>query len=44
MNRLFKETGWFIPAHKGRRHTTELAVTQKEIKEKSSTVHIESSP
>ncbi|KAJ5460569.1 uncharacterized protein N7458_002121 [Penicillium daleae] len=44
MNRLFKETGWFVPAHKGKRQTTELAVTQKEIEEKSGTAHVESSP
>ncbi|GIK05141.1 hypothetical protein Aspvir_009243 [Aspergillus viridinutans] len=40
MNRLFKETGWFIPAHKGRPHITEFAVTQKEIEEKSGTAHV----
>jgi glutamate/tyrosine decarboxylase-like PLP-dependent enzyme len=44
MNRLFKETGWFVPAHKGKSHTTELAVTQIAIEEKSGIAHIESSP
>ncbi|OJJ03472.1 hypothetical protein ASPVEDRAFT_53867 [Aspergillus versicolor CBS 583.65] len=40
MNRLFKETGWFIPGQRSR-HTTELAATQ--VEEKSGTAHIETS-
>jgi hypothetical protein len=44
MNRLFKETGWFIPAHKRKSYITELAVTRNDIEQKSAAAHIESSP
>lgn len=41
MNRLFSETGWFVPRIDMKAFQTELAVTPSQMDEKLGRVHVE---